>query len=157
MTKMSKLKLGTATIVCGVVLTGCATNGGQNPGFSDAANQVGGALQQVANGVGSVVGGMFQPYTNGVQVTDEQLAMLEIGMPASQVEQLIGYPPEIDSLNGGEVWSYPYTEIAHFGQNINETTIVRFDASGHLTRAYKTNTRTSPTGHPVLDLANGLQ
>lgn len=157
MTKMSKLKQGTATFVLGIALTGCAANGGQNNGFSDAAGQVGGALQQVANGVGSAVGGMFQPYTNGVKVTDEQLARLEVGMPASQVEQLIGYPPEIDSSNDGEIWSYPYSEIPHFGQNINETTIVRFDASGQLTKAYKTNTRASSSGNPLLDAANGLQ
>lgn len=47
MTKMSKLKQGTATFVLGIALTGCAANGGQNNGFSDAAGQVGGALQQV--------------------------------------------------------------------------------------------------------------
>ena len=157
MTTMSKIKQGTAIFILGAVLTGCATNGGQNSGFSDAAGQVGGALQQVANGVGSAVGGMFQPYTNGVQVTEEQLAKLEIGMPASQVEKLIGYPPEIESFNGGEVWSYPYSEIPHFGQNINETTVVRFDASGQLTKAYKTNTRASSSGNPLLDAANGLQ
>lgn len=157
MTTMSKFKQGTAALVLGIVLTGCATNGGQNTGFSDTAGQVGGALKQVANGVGSAVGGMFQPYINGVQVTEEQLAKLEIGMSASQVEQLIGYPPEIESSNGGEIWSYPYSEIPHFGTNINETTVVRFDSAGQLTKAYKTNTRASASGNPLLDAANGVQ
>ena len=46
---------------------------------------------------------------------------------------------------------------ANCGQNINETTIVRFDASGQLTKAYKTNTRASSSGNPFLDAANSLQ
>jgi len=154
---MSCIKQGMAVAVLGVALSGCATNGGQQNGLSDVANSVGGALQGVASGLGSAVGGMFQPYKNGVQVTDEQLARLSVGMPASEVEQLIGYPPEIENSSSGEIWSYPYSEIPHFGQNINETTIVRFDAAGKLTKAYKTNTRASASGNPLLDAANGLQ
>ena len=157
MSMMSKCKQGTAIFVLGVALSGCATNGDQESGFSDAAGQVGGALKQAANGVGTAFGGMFQPYTNGVQVTEEQLAKLEMGMSASQVGQLIGYPPEIENSNGGEIWSYPYSEIPHFGQNINETTVVRFDTSGLLAKAYKTSTRASASGNPLLDAANGVQ
>ncbi|SNC59366.1 SmpA / OmlA family protein [Marinobacter sp. es.048] len=141
----------------GFVLSGCATNGGQGNGMSDAAGRVGGVLEEVANGVGAVFGGMLQPYTNGVKVTDEQMAQLEVGMPASRVEQLIGYPTEIRSLSSGEVWSYPYSEIPHFGENINETTVIRFDPSGLVTKAYKTNARGNASGNPLIDAANGLQ
>ena len=157
MTKMSGIKQGIAIVALGVALSGCATNGGQQNGLSGAMENVGGALQGVASGVGSAFGGMLQPYTNGVQVTEEQLAKLEMGMSASKVEQLIGYPPEIESVNNGEIWSYPYSEIAHFGQSINETTVVRFNPSGQLTKAYKTNTRASASGNPLLDAANGVQ
>lgn len=141
----------------GFVLSGCATTGDQQSGLSAAGNSVGGAFQSVSSGIGSVIGGLFQPYKNGVQVTDEQLAKLSVGMSASEVEQLIGYPPEINNSGDGEIWSYPYSEIPHFGRNINETTIVRFDAAGKLTKAYKTGTRTSASGNPLLDAANGLE
>lgn len=145
----------TAIAVFCVALSGCATKGGQQNGFGDALNNVGGAFQGVAAGLGSAVGGIFQPYRNGVQVTEEQLSQLSVGMTSDEVEQIIGYPPEIADSSSGEVWSYPYSEIPHFGQNINETTVVRFDSAGKLAKAYKTNTRTGSSGNPLLDAANG--
>lgn len=156
MNLISSIKSGTAIAVLAVALSGCATNGEQQTGFSNAVNNVGGALQGVADGVGSVVGGFMQPYRNGVQVTEEQMAQLTEGMDASKVEHIIGYPPEIEDSKSGEIWSYPYSEIPHFGQNINETTVVRFDTSGKLVKAYKTSSRKSSSGNPLLDAANGI-
>lgn len=157
MTKMSSFKQGIAIAVFTVALSGCATNGGEQGGFSSALETAGGAFQGVATGLGSVVGGVFQPYRNGVQVKDEQLAKLTKGMSVEEVEKIIGYPPEVKSANGGEIWSYPYTEMRHFGGNTNETTVIRFDTAGKLAKAYKTNTRSSASGNPLLDAANGVQ
>ena len=140
-------------------LSGCASQGGMKQGFKDTTSKVadttGSVLSGVTTAVGSVAGGMFQPYTNGVQVTEAQLALLETGMDASEVERIIGMPPEISESQGKEIWSYPYTEIRHFGGNTNETTVVRFDGKGKLAKAYKTNSRTSSTGNPLVDAANG--
>ncbi len=139
-----------------VALSGCATSGGSQDQFSSAAQGVKDGVGAVAEGVGNAVGGLFQPYTNGVKVSDEDLKRLKSGMTSTEVEQILGYPPEIDESNGQEIWSYPYTEIRHFGGNTNETTIVRFDTNGELVKAYKTNSRTSPTGNPLVDASNGV-
>ncbi|MCL1477315.1 outer membrane protein assembly factor BamE [Marinobacter sp. M3C] len=151
-----KAKQGLVIAALGVVLTGCASNGGQDSGLSSAAQNVGSAVKGVASGIGSAVGGLFQPYRNGVQVTEAQLAQIEVGMRSAEVEQLIGNPPEIDNSNGGEIWSYPFSEITHFSGNINETTVVRFNTSGKVVKAYKTNSRSSATGNALVDAANGV-
>ncbi|WP_146162221.1 outer membrane protein assembly factor BamE [Marinobacter sp. 3-2] len=145
-----------AVVLASVALSGCATSGGSQNGFSTAAEGVKDGIGAVAEGVGNAVGGLFQPYTNGVQVSDQDLESLRSGMTTAEVEQILGFPPEINESNGQEIWSYPYTEIRHFGGNTNETTIVRFDADGELIKAYKTNSRNSPTGNPLVDAANGV-
>jgi len=76
-------------------------------------------------------------------------------MGPDDVERIVGLPPEIQNSSSGEIWSYPYTEITHFSGNTNETTVVRFDESGKLAKAYKTNSRNSSTGNPLVDAANG--
>ncbi len=145
-----------AVALASIALSGCATSGGSQNGFSNAAEGVKDGIGAVAEGVGNAVGGLFQPYTNGVQVSDQDLESLRSGMTTAEVERILGFPPEINEINGQEIWSYPYTEIRHFGGSINETTIVRFDANGKLAKAYKTNSRNSPTGNPLVDAANGV-
>src|SRR5690606_27206678 len=115
------------------LMTGCATNqqGGENPLLSGAKN--------VASGIGNAVGGLFQPYTNGVEVTEENLQKLKPGMTEAEVEAIIGLPPEITQVHDDLIWSYPFSKITHFSGNTNETTVVRFDAKKRMTRAYKTN------------------
>lgn len=134
-----------------VAMSGCAAQGEQPNVFNKAADGASSAAQSV----GSAVGGLFQPYRNGVQVTDDKIELVTVGMTAAEVESTIGNPPEVESVNGGEVWSYPYSEIKHFGANINETTVVRFDTSGKVAKAYKTSSRKSASGNPLLDAANG--
>jgi outer membrane protein assembly factor BamE (lipoprotein component of BamABCDE complex) len=139
-----------ATLSVGL-LSGCASNGKAG----QMANDFGEGVGAVAKGIGDAIGGFGQPYTNGVQVTEQQLAQLEPGMSQSEVEQIIGFPPEIQDSSSGEIWSYPYTEITHFSGNTNETTVVRFNTNGKLAKAYKTNSRNSSTGNPLVDAANG--
>jgi outer membrane protein assembly factor BamE (lipoprotein component of BamABCDE complex) len=135
-----------------IILTGCASQGGDG----GVAQSVGDGIKGAAEGVGNVVGGIFQPYVNGVKVTEAQMAQLEPGMTSDQVEQIIGMPPEITEIGGNEVWSYPFSQINHFAANISETTVVRFE-DGKLAKAYKTNSRSSSTGNPLVDAANGTQ
>ncbi len=143
-------KLITAVALTGL-MTGCATNPqGENALLSGAQN----AASGVASGIGNVVGGLFQPYTNGVKVDDANLQKLTPGMTPDEVEAIVGLPPEIAQSSQGEIWSYPYSEIKHFGGNINETTVIRFDNTGKLAKAYKTNSRSSASGNPLLDAAN---
>lgn len=140
-------------------LSGCASQGGMGQGFKDTTSKVadttGSVLQGTATAIGSVAGGLFQPYTNGIKVTEAQMAQLKPGMSTAEVEQIIGMAPEINESQGEEIWSYPYTEIPHFGTNINETTVVRFSSAGKLLKAYKSGGRTSSTGNPLVDAANG--
>jgi hypothetical protein len=137
------------------LLSGCASNGGGNSGAQNFANGLKDGVGAVASGIGDVIGNFGQPYTNGVKVTEQQLAQLEVGMGPDDVERIVGLPPEIQNSSSGEIWSYPYTEITHFSGNTNETTVVRFDESGKLAKAYKTNSRNSSTGNPLVDAANG--
>ncbi|SNC74815.1 Outer membrane protein assembly factor BamE, lipoprotein component of the BamABCDE complex [Marinobacter sp. es.048] len=150
------VKLFCAVVLASIALSGCATSGGNQSAFSNAAEGVKEGVGAVAEGVGNAVGGLFQPYTNGVKVSDQDLDRLQSGMTSAEVEQILGFPPEINESNGQEIWSYPYTEIRHFGGNTNETTIVRFDTNGELVKAYKTNSRNSPTGNPLVDASNGV-
>ncbi|WP_273208746.1 outer membrane protein assembly factor BamE domain-containing protein [Marinobacter subterrani] len=147
--KKTTTKLCTAIFFTGF-LTGCATTNqnGENPLLN--------AAQGVAKGIGSVASALVpEPYTNGVYVAETDLQKLKPGMTQSEVERLIGLPPEITQSEQGEIWSYPFTKITHFSGNVNETTIVRFDESGLLAKAYKTNSRSSKTGNPLVDAANG--
>lgn len=160
---MMKVTRGLSMLVAVIglaFLSGCASTGGSGNGFKDAttsvANTTGEVFQSVTSTVGSVAGGIFQPYTNGIKVTDEQMAKLKVGMSTSEVEQIIGLAPEISESRGQEIWSYPYTESPAFGANINETTVVRFSSAGKLVKAYKSNGRTSSTGNPLVDAANGV-
>lgn len=161
---MKKMTRGLSMLVAMIglaFLSGCATTqGGEGNGFSNATSKVaettGSVFSSITTTVGSVAGGMFQPYTNGVQVSEAQLGQLKSGMSTSEVEAIIGMAPEISESRGEEIWSYPYTEIKHFGGNVNETTIVRFDAKGSLIKAYKSNSRTSSSGNALVDAANGI-
>lgn len=145
-----KSAISIALLTIAVAISGCAAQGEQPNVFNKAAD----GATSAAKSVGSAVGGLFQPYRNGVQITDEKIELVTAGMTASEVADTIGNPPEIESVNGGEVWSYPYSEIKHFGTNINETTVVRFDESGKVAKAYKTSSRNSASGNPLLDAAN---
>jgi outer membrane protein assembly factor BamE (lipoprotein component of BamABCDE complex) len=160
MKKLKFVRSLTLAFMAVIFVSGCATQGGAGEGFKNATSKVadttGSVRQGVSTTVGSVAGGMFQPYTNGVKVSEDQLAQLKSGMSPTEVEQIIGLAPEISESRGEEIWSYPYTEIPHFGANINETTIVRFDADGKLAKAYKSNSRTSSSGNPLVDAANGV-
>lgn len=138
-----------------MTLTGCASQGEGQNFAQNFGNSVKGAATSVGDGIGKAVNGVFQPYTNGVEVTQQQLAQLEKGMSPEQVEQIIGYPPEISEVSGGELWSYPFTKITHFSGNTSETTVVRFK-DGKLAKAYKTSGRNSSTGNPLVDAANGV-
>lgn len=136
-----------------LALSGCASQGGVN----GVAENIGNGLKGVAEGIGGIAGSAFQPYTNGVEVTEQQMAQLEVGMSPAEVEQIVGLPPSISEIGGNEMWSYPYTEITHFSGNRSETTVIRFDDNGRLARAYKTNSRTSSTGNALVDAANGVE
>lgn len=100
MKKITGFRNGIAIALLSVAISGCATNGEQPNAFDNAANGLGTAAQSI----GSAVGGLFQPYRNGVQVADDKLKLLTVGMTAEQVESTIGNPPEIESVNGSEVY-----------------------------------------------------
>ena len=95
-------------------------------------------------------------YTNGVEVTDAQLDQISKGKTTSiEVIKLIGHPVRKDTMNGKELWIYPFTKIRHFGSNVNETTTIEFNSKGIVVDAYKAGGRSDSTGNPLVDAANG--
>jgi len=124
-------------------VTGCASSGGDfKTKFQESAKAFGSAAGDFAGkaaGAAKSVSGNLVPgdYTTGVFVSPEALAQLEPGMNMDQVEALTGPAPDVTPSSEGEVWKFPFARIPHFGQNVNETTIVRFDSDKRMTKAYK--------------------
>jgi len=132
-------------------VSGCASTGGMD----GAMNSVGEFANSTVNVVKDIGGNLVpEGMENGTRVTPETLAMIKKGDSMAEVESLIGHSGDIALGSSGEVWSYQYTKIPHFGQNINEKTIVRFDKRGNVTRAYKANGGATNTGNPLLDAAS---
>lgn len=154
MKKTHFLKIAVVSLAL-AFMSGCASQGGFKNGLNSAMNTAG----KVAGGaldVAKDVGGNLVPagMENGTRVTPETLAMITEGSTMAEVEALIGPAPDITAGGTGEIWTYQYTKIPHFGQNINEKTIVRFDLDGKVTRAYKTSGGATNTGNPLLDAAS---
>lgn len=76
-------------------------------------------------------------YESGVEVSEKQMDRIEPGMSKAEVESIVGPAPEVETSEKAEIWSYPYQHIPHFGANVSETTIVRFDSNDQVTKAYK--------------------
>lgn len=135
--------------------SGCASQGGVKGTFSKVGQTVGEVAGKAVS-VAKDVGGKLVPgdYVTGVHVNDEALASLKPGMRASEVEAVIGMAPDVTPSSQGEVWKYPYARIPHFGENVNETTVVRFDARGRMTKAYKVQGGgAAASGNPLLQAA----
>lgn len=149
-TKIAKKLLVFVTVLSVGVLTGCASNGGFQATVDQFKQAGGSALSGLKEAGGSFMSG----YETGVLVAPETLAQITEGSSMADVEALIGPAPEIDAGANGEIWTYQYTKIPHFGENINQKTIVRFDANGKVTRAYQTSGGATNTGNPLLDAAS---
>lgn len=149
-TKIAKKALALATILSVGIVTGCASNGG----FQATVDQFKQAGGSAFNGLKEAGGSFMSGYETGVQVTPETLAQIKEGSTMADVEALIGPAPEIDAASSGEIWTYQYTKIPHFGENVNQKTIVRFDGNGKVTRAYQTNGGATNSGNPLLDAAS---
>lgn len=152
---MKKTLVGMMTVVAMAFLSGCASNGSFQEKAGVFGSKVGDFAVQAVD-VAKQVGGNLVPgdYITGVHVSEETLASLKPGMTTAEVEVLIGPAPDVSALNGGEVWKFPYARIPHFGTNINETTIVRFDANQRLVKAYKVQGGgAAASGHPLLQAA----
>ena len=154
MKKTSFLKVVFASVAL-AFLSGCASQGGFQNGFNNAMTKAG-EVATGAVGVATEIGGNLVPagMETGTRVTDETLASISVGSSMADVEALIGPAPDITAGGTGEIWSYQYIKIPHFGPNINEKTIVRFDTNGKVTRAYKTSGGATNTGNPLLDAAS---
>ncbi|MFT6906782.1 MAG: outer membrane protein assembly factor BamE (lipoprotein component of BamABCDE complex) [Oleiphilaceae bacterium] len=95
-------------------------------------------------------------YVNGVFVSEDDLAKIKQGkMTEADVIAVIGQPTNKNQLNDKEVWSYPYTKIGTFSGNTNETTTIEFK-HGIVVNAYKSNSRKTSSGNPLVDAANGV-
>lgn len=157
-TALKALAIGTAL----ALTTGCASNGSMEDykaKFADGARSVGGAVGDVAGkavGAAKQVGGNLVPgdYITGVHVSEEALAQMSPGMTQGEVEALIGPAPDVIPSSEGDVWKYPYARIPHFGQNVNETTVVRFGKNQRLVKAYKVDGGgAANSGNPLLEAA----
>jgi outer membrane protein assembly factor BamE (lipoprotein component of BamABCDE complex) len=137
-------------------LSGCASQGGFEGTMSKVGSSIGSAASKVA-GVAKDVGGNFIPsdYISGFPVSEENLASLQPGMSEAEVETIIGMAPDVSASNKGDIWKYPYVKMAAWsGENVNETTIVRFDSRGKLVKAYKVQGGgAAASGHPLLQAA----
>jgi len=154
---MRKLKTGSlfCALAATAFLSGCASSGG----FDETMSKFGSSVGTIVGEAGKVaknVGGALVPkdYVTGVHVSDEQLASLKSGMTTSEVAAVIGRAPDVSEVKGGEMWSYPFTRIPHFGENVQETTVVRFDDKGRMVEAYKSKGVKGGTGNPLLDAAS---
>lgn len=148
------LKMAFAAVAL-TVLSGCASQGGFQNGLNNALTKAG----EVANGavgIATEIGGNLVPagMETGTRISPETLAQITEGSTMEEVEGLIGPSGDIAMGGTGEIWTYQYTKIPHFGPNINEKTIVRFDKNGKVTRAYQTTGGATNTGNPLLDAAS---
>lgn len=141
-------------------VTGCASNGGDfKTKFQESAKTFGSAAGDFAGkavGVAKTVGGGLVPgdYVSGYYVSEEKLAQVEVGMSQAEVEALIGPAPDIVPSDSGDVWKFPYARIPHFGENVNETTLIRFDSNQEVVKAYKVNGGgAAASGNPLLQAA----
>lgn len=137
-----------------VLLSGCVSNSEQ----PSLAGKIGGTASAVGGGIKNVASGLFGGYENGTNVPEAKLAELKLGESTERdVERVIGLAPEKQQMDDGEVWRYPYTKITHFSGNTNNTTVIEFNRNGVVTKAYKVDTRSSSTGNPLVDAANGVE
>jgi outer membrane protein assembly factor BamE (lipoprotein component of BamABCDE complex) len=138
------------------LLSGCASQGGFEGTMNKVGSTIGSAASKVA-GVAKDVGGHLVPsdYISGFPVSEEALTSLKPGMSEAEVETIIGMAPDVSTTNTGDIWKYPYVKMtAWSGENVNETTIARFDGKGKLVRAYKVQGGgAAASGHPLLQAA----
>ena len=135
------------------MLGGCASSGTNKfmASVSDTASSVGSSLSSAASG-------LLESHKNGVYVSPEQLAKIEVGKSDEQdVVSIIGHPVSKEQLRNKELWKYPYSSIPLFGSNTNETTIIEFNASGIVLAKYKAGGRSDSSGNALIDAANGVQ
>lgn len=69
------------------------------------------------------------------------------------VVSAIGHPAQKSEHMGKEIWTYPFTLIAAFGPNRQESTVFEFDKNGVLLSAYKAGDMRGQTGDPLLNAA----
>lgn len=157
-------------VVASSLLGGCATTGGagqsqqaaEKPSVWESITQ---GASQVASGVGSglkaatgAVTSLYGPYTNGVKITQAQLAQIVPGTTTEdELFAVVGHPMRTEAgRNGTAKLYYDYTEIKHIGANINVSNVFVVSRDGVVDKHYQTG-RASKTGNPLVDAANGVQ
>lgn len=97
----------------------------------------------------------FFNHTTGTEISQEQMDALTAGKTTKQeVMDAFGAPARREQLGDTQVWYYDYSKIASFGKNVNESTVLEFDAKGILLSKSKSGS-TGKTGNALLDAASG--
>ncbi|MGF1757941.1 hypothetical protein L4D76_08325 [Photobacterium sagamiensis] len=113
---------GIAVLVCALSLGlgGCASNGGsEESGFMATVSKATSALD----------------HENGVFISDAQIkVMTEKHYTKEKIVELFGHAVDEE----GNTWKYGYVKVPAFSSNnINETTVIKFNSKNKVVKAYK--------------------
>ncbi|MCG7556081.1 MULTISPECIES: hypothetical protein [Pseudoalteromonas] len=109
------------------------------------------AMTILASGCSSTISDVGA-YKSGTEITQAQLAEVELGSKKELVIKRFGQPQRKTSNSGTDFFYYDYQKISHFSANVSETIVFEFKDDLVINK-YKTGYG-GKSNNPLLDAAN---